>query len=154
MVVATKFMEEPGASYGWGRPGGCPQHGLKDRHDTKPKKAQNRWHSTFLWSHRMIHISSGARNRTKQSVSSLAFQCIQDHLISMSYEGDIDEIMQGCRLNLRRTRWLSWWWLVTWRRPWHDRVQHGDVLISGDDNRSNEITSVNMLLFTLTNIQF
>jgi len=115
---------------GLGETKGRPQLGLKARHDTKACSAQNRWRSTLSWTHRMIHESSGAGTRTKGSVSSSSFQCIWEHLIWKTYEGDITVWVQGFWLNPNRTRSPSWrrfvaWW---WGRLQH--VQHGDVLIT------------------------
>ena len=109
---------------------GRPQLGLKAQHSTKPKKAQNRCHSTFPWSHRMIHEASWSGTRTKRSVSSSRFQCIQDHLIPAPYEGDIAETVLGCWLNPRWTWKPSWSRLVTWRWGRFVHVQRGDVLIT------------------------
>jgi hypothetical protein len=47
----------------------------------------------------MIHEPSGDRIRTKRKLPSLAFQRINECLISMLYEGDVADSVQGGLLN-------------------------------------------------------
>ena len=128
-MAATEFMEREGRPRVVGDQEGAPTTWAKGPTRYTAKFAQNRWRSTLSWSHSMIHATSGARTRTKSTVSSSSFQRVLIRLVSTSYDGVIAETVRKCRLNPRWTWQLSRRRSPTWERSWRMCVQHGDVLI-------------------------
>ena len=129
-MAATEFMEREGRPRVVGDQEGAPTTWAKGPTRYTAKLAQNRWRSTLSWSHSMIHATSGARTRTKSTVSSSSFQRVLIRLVSTSYDGVIAETVRKCRLNPRWTWQLSRRRSPTWERSWRMCVQHGDVLIT------------------------
>jgi hypothetical protein len=114
----------------WETRKGAPTTWAKGPTRYTAKLAQNRWRNTLSWSHRMIHVTSGARTRTKSTASSSSFQRVLVRLVSTPYDGVIPETMRKCRLNPRWTWQLSRRRSPTWERSWRMCVQHGDILIT------------------------
>jgi hypothetical protein len=63
-------MEREGRPRVVGDQEGAPTTWAKGPTRYTTKLAQNRWRNTLSWSHNMIHATSGARTRTKSTISS------------------------------------------------------------------------------------
>lgn len=80
-------------------------------------------HCPIEWSTRLLELGP----EPNESFSPLAYQHIKE---CFDGEGDMVVSVKGGRVNLNRTRGLSWWWLITWRSVWLVCIHFDDVLIT------------------------